>query len=551
MNVTQKIAAVVLLQLMLSSTSHTASGAANAPMDAAGVDLHNLQEYMEQERVARQIKEDRERVKSKIESGDTAPGDQQPVEMRFLLRDVLITPSKVLTAEELDAIKAPYIGREAGVKTLYALVNEINALYKKKGYITCRAFLLDQKIIDGKVTVTLIEGTVGNVKVENNRYTKEAYIKNRLHLRTGDFPVVDRLNDNLRYFNGTNDVQLRIVMKAGEAPHTTDFMLQAYEPQQYSWNLFTDNAGSYYSGQYRIGAFFNVRSLTGERDNLTLGYVHSKGTDAGAFMYRRKLGRSGTTLNLGFNANRVEVTKGQSAGMIDGHASAFSVGISQPLKVKDNMRSEVSLEYTHQKSVTDFDNSTRLVDDRIDDFTAAYAQTNYGNSFLAYQRHSYVCGYHSNDVTFGESGNYGYYKFYGFYRKNLAHGQFFNVRAQAQWAGGSALPSARQFFIGGMNSVRGYRENFLSGDSGFDLSVEYHVPVINNRTTAFAFYDYGSTHGEHAFDDHVLQGAGVGIRSALTSNIYANLTLGVPLKRDVNAEKVSKTRLHFILNGTM
>ena len=118
--------------------------------------------------------------------------------MRFLLRDVLITPSKVLTAEELDAIKSPYIGREADVKTLYALVTEINALYGKKGYITCRAFLLDQKIIDGKVTVTLIEGTVGNVKVENNRYTKDAYIKNRLHLRTGDFPVVDRLNDNLR-----------------------------------------------------------------------------------------------------------------------------------------------------------------------------------------------------------------------------------------------------------------------------------------------------------------------------------------------------------------
>ena len=169
MNVNQKIAVVVLLQLMLSSTGHTASDVVNAPMDAAGVDLHNLQEYMEQERVARQIKEDRERKKSKIESGDTAPEDQQMVEMRFVLRDVLITPSKVLTAEELDAIKAPYIGREADVKTLYALVNEINALYKQKGCITCRAFLLDQQIVDGKVTVTLIEGTVGNVKVENNR----------------------------------------------------------------------------------------------------------------------------------------------------------------------------------------------------------------------------------------------------------------------------------------------------------------------------------------------------------------------------------------------
>ena len=42
MNVNQKIAVVVLLQLMLSSTGHTASGAVNAPMDVAGVDLSRL-----------------------------------------------------------------------------------------------------------------------------------------------------------------------------------------------------------------------------------------------------------------------------------------------------------------------------------------------------------------------------------------------------------------------------------------------------------------------------------------------------------------------------
>ena len=45
----------------------------------------------------------------------------------------------VLSAEELDALEKPYLNTSVTLKKLYRLVDEINALYEKKGYVVCRA----------------------------------------------------------------------------------------------------------------------------------------------------------------------------------------------------------------------------------------------------------------------------------------------------------------------------------------------------------------------------------------------------------------------------
>ena len=76
------------------------------------------------------------------------------------------------------------------------------------------------------------------------------------------------------------------------------------------------------------------------------------------------------------------------------------------------------------------------------------------------------------------------------------------------------------------------------------------MPLDKARTTsAFCFFDYGAVYGDSAFDDHVLAGTGVGIKSTIDRKIYTSLTLGVPLMRDINGEEVDKTRIHFMLNG--
>lgn len=545
-----------LITLACLSLSNVALAAPdNRIANDAGIQMNRMRNYLERERVNRQIAEDRAAAKNKVESEaakQTVPGEV----ITFELKKIVTDASAVLTDAELDAIIKPYEGKQVQLNDIYAIVDKINALYNDKGYVTCRAFLPPQTITDGTVKLLLVEGRTGSTIVNNNKYTKTKYITNRMHLAKGEIANIKRLNKDLLLFNATNSTQLRIMMKAGTEPGTTDYEITAYEPKRDTWNIFEDNAGSDTSGQYRTGLFFNTKSLSGNCDALSLGTVISEGTKAANVMYSRSLGRSGTKMNLVYSTNAVEVVKGDYEDMIKGHANSYAIGFTQPIVVNETTRTELSLDYNRQNSKTDFmPAGTRfnIVDDSVQDFSLGFAMTNYGASHVFYQKHSYVRGYSEStpDMSVQNSQNFGFYKFNAMYQKLYKAGQMWSLRADAQWSGSEGMVSSRQFYMGGMYSVRGYKENYLGGDSGFTFSAEYAVPVINKNTSAFTFFDYGHVYGNGQSDDqhNVLSSVGLGIRGTINQYCSASLILGIPLQREFSAEKVSKTRLHFIVSG--
>ena len=545
-----------LITLACLSLSNVALAAPdNRIANDAGIQMNRMRNYLERERVNRQIAEDRAAAKNKVEreaAKQTAPGEV----ITFELKKIVTDASAVLTDAELDAIIKPYEGKQVQLNDIYAIVDKINALYNDKGYVTCRAFLPPQTITDGTVKLLLVEGRTGSTIVNNNKYTKTKYITNRMHLAKGEIANIKQLNKDLLLFNATNSTQLRIMMKAGTEPGTTDYEITAYEPMRDTWTIFEDNAGSDTSGEYRTGLFFNTKSLSGHCDALSLGTVISEGTKAANVMYSRSLGRSGTKMNLVYSTNAVEVVKGDYEDMIKGHANSYAIGFTQPIVVNETTRTELSLDYNRQNSKTDFmPAGTRfnIVDDSVQDFSLGFAMTNYGSSHVFYQKHSYVRGYSEStpDMSAQNSQNFGFYKFNAMYQKLYKAGQMWSLRADAQWSGSEGMVSSRQFYMGGMYSVRGYKENYLGGDSGFTFSAEYAVPVINKNTSAFTFFDYGHVYGNGQSDDqhNVLSSVGLGIRSTINQYCSASLILGIPLQREFSAEKVSKTRLHFIVSG--
>lgn len=513
-----------------------------------GVQLNRMREYMERQRVAQQIAEDRAKEDSKVEGQDTEQEEAPESAVKFVLNDIKIDGSEVLTKEEISGITSSYIGQEVTLQNLYDIVNALNDLYQQKGYLTCRAYLPPQTIKNGVVEIKIIEGKTGNVHIAGNETTREDYIAGRIGLERGSISNINDLNDDLLLFNATNDVQLRITMHAGEEPGTTDYVIAAYEPQKNYINVYVDNAGSESSGEWREGLFWTDRSLTGRRDMLTMSGMRSDGTKSFSAMYSVPVGRSGTKLGLSYSSNSVHITDGELEDLdIKGHSNAYGVSLIQPLVVTENLRTEATLDYGYQNSQTDF-LGIHWVDDTVKSYTAGFSMTNYGASSLIYQKHNFRIGDSENIAN--EEDNFTKYFFNGFWQKAYQGGQMLSARLDAQWSGDDYLTSAEQFYIGGMYSVRGYEESYLGGDSGYSASIEYSVPLDKARTTsAYCFFDYGAVYGDSAFDDHVLAGTGIGIKSTIDRKIYTNLTLGVPLMRDINGEEVSKTRIHFMVNG--
>ena len=551
------MASLVTLACLVASSAAFAAPYDDVPNPVkgdAGIQMNRMRNYLERERVNRQIAEDRAAAKNKVETEGSKQAAQGEV-ITFKLKKIVTDASAVLTDAELDAIIKPYEGKQVQLNDIYTIVEKINTLYNEKGYVTCRAFLPPQTIENGTVKLLLVEGRTGNTIVSGNKYTKTKYITNRLHLAAGEIANVKQLNKDLLLFNATNSTQLRIVLKAGTEPGTTDYEITAYEPKRDAWTLFEDNAGSESSGEYRTGLFYNTKSLSGNCDALSFGTVLSEGTKAANVMYSRSLGRSGTKMNLLYSTNATKVVKGDYEDKIKGHASSYAIGFVQPLLVNETTRTELSLDYNRQDSKTDWLEGFRgnMVDDSVQDFTLGFAMTNYGASHVFYQKHSYVSGHSEStpDMFNERSQNFGFYKFNGMYQKLYQAGQMWNLRADAQWSGSEGMVSSRQFYMGGMYSVRGYKENYLGGDSGFTFSAEYAVPVFNRNTSAFTFFDYGHVYGNGQSDDqhNVLASVGLGLRSTINQYCSAALTLGIPLQREFSAEKVSSTRLHFIVSG--
>ena len=181
--------------------------------------------------------------------------------MTFELAEVHFSDSEILTPEELSAITADYVGKSVTVNDLYAIVKRVNQLYADKGFLTCRAFLTEQKIVNGVVKITLIEGRTGNVTVTGNKHTRESFIRNSFPLKEGEIANTQQLNRRLQLFNRTSDAPLRLVMKAGEKSGTTDYELIIYEPKNQALTLYTDNNGSEVSGRWRAGIFLSLQEF--------------------------------------------------------------------------------------------------------------------------------------------------------------------------------------------------------------------------------------------------------------------------------------------------
>ena len=540
----KKFLVVPAMLMMISATVHAET------MPNADFEMNQTREEMERQRVQRQIEDDLRRSDENIsDERETSPSTIEGAEkIKFELTDITVDESEIITPDKVFEFKADYINREVTLDEILNFINKINDYYANQGYITCRAYLKPQTLKGGVVHVSLSEGKNGEVNVSGNNSTRESYIKNRVPLPEGEIPNFHKVDKDITRFNSTNDVQLRIVMKAGKVEGTTDYEIIATEPQLSVVNLSVDNSGQKSSGEWRESIFYTFNSLTGRRDALSLGYTHSIGSDAFNASYEFPVSRLGTKLRFDYSTNGTHVKSGTWAHKMSSHSNYYAATITHPFAVSLTNRSTWSLSLSRQSSVNTLLDSYNFADNVTDSAELAFSQINYGRGLVIYQKHSYTVGRGKNKID-DISDKFGLYKFNGFARKYFNHGQSIYARLDAQIASTKDLPSAAQYTIGGAYTVRGYREKILDGDEGFSFGLEYSVP-LNKSINAFCFFDGGKIISSATdLQDKMLLGTGAGLQFNLLKNISSTLTLGIPLRRKINGEEYSKTRLHFSLSG--
>jgi len=189
-------------------------------------------------------------------------------EIRFTPSRIVVGGATALDQTEIDALTAPYMGREVALAELYGLAAEIQTEYRQQGYLLTRALVPAQRVEDGQFHIEVIEGFFEDVFVVGDigpsKWQVEQYVENLIHLR----PV--RTQDIERYLLLSNDlpgIQAVAVIRPGTSGPGAAQLIVEVERDPFDGFVSMNNRGSRFAGEWAaaIGIGANGFAPYGDR----------------------------------------------------------------------------------------------------------------------------------------------------------------------------------------------------------------------------------------------------------------------------------------------
>ncbi len=448
-------------------------------------------------------------------------------ESLIYVEKIITQVSAILTEEEIEEVVGKYERRTVSIQDLNEAVAEFNQLYHDKGYVTAQALLPHQTIEDGIVHITLVEGRIGEFFVAGNESTNAEFLTDRIGLKSGDLFELKVLEEDILRLNLTHNIQLKGSLQAGSSYGTTDVVLNVHEPKNFNGQLFVDNAGRKETGFYRTGLTMTTHSLTGRRDQLNLNYLRSKAVNSGSLSYDIPVRSQGERMSLSYSRSHAKIISGPfETSDIEGRTILAGLEYRYPGQVSVARKTEFRGAFNYRISSNLFD-EVELTSTRYQTLTGGW------NSHVTGTNYTRSIRYNVNR-SFGEDIE-SFYKLDGqfAFQSVRDNGHHYSIRASGQWTSNELLLSSEQYGIGGMNTVRGFPEGVIAGDSGYLLSGEYHFSV-SDLVNSFVFLDHGGVipykgDDETMDENDYITSIGLGTVIALNQNISGRLVVGIPI----------------------
>jgi len=497
---------------------------------------------------------------------------------KVFINEILIEGNTVISDEKIKQITKGFEDRDIILNELNEVAKQITTLYRSEGYVTSQAYLPPQKILDGKVTINVLEAKVGEVKVEGNRWFKDYSIKRLIDLKSGEVFKAQKLEQSLIYLNRSNpDVAGKAVLAPSEIKEATDIIIQVKDKFPIHFGHQYDNLGTKFSGRNRQNLTLTNNNLLTLNDRLIARVIISERHNLVGVSgnYSLPLNSKGWVGNLSFS--HVNLSLGKSLKPIEvlGRSTSFIPTISIPMFLTPNLEGTWSTGMDFARTRTRI-----LAREDSNDVTRALS---FGPTFTQYDRwgrtvmtNNFRIGFSnflgssdrrddnaSRDSTGGAFFDYslGMTRF-----QKLFWDQVLILRGSMQ-VSPDRLISSEQFRIGGMDTVRGYAEGEYLGDKGFIGSAEIRIPpyfLPKRPITVFGqtmnmrdliqfvgFFDMGRAWLQEPrageTDNKILAGVGGGVLLNLFNHVSARVYFAQAIADDPN--DADFFRLHFSLTS--
>ena len=503
-----------------------------------------------------------------------AKEDKVPYGVRIFVKEIRLTGNTVFSAEELKDITAPYENRIVSSSELEELRVALTRHYIQNGYLNSGAVIPDQKVVDDIVHLVIVEGRLTDIEILGNKRLNADYIKDRLELGAGPPLNVDDLQEQIQIILESPVIEtMNSELRPGDRPGEANLATVVKEGPRAQFIPVIDNRLSPSLGDVRVLPQVYLYSLTGRGDVFNGAVGVGEGlTDAYA-TWAVPLNAYDTTLTLLGDYSDSEIENGPFKELdIENKTRTFGFRVSHPFYRTPSQKFSMALGLDLRKSESkllgeDFAFTPGVPSDgEVKASIIRFSQdwSNRGPKQVLAARSMFSLGVDAFDATTNSN--------------NLPSGEFFAWLGQFQWArllgedGGQLifktnvqltndeLFTMEQYAVGGALSVRGYRENQLVRDYGFDASLEYRYPLLKDATgrsvLALApFVDAGGGKNNELPDGpnpNFIYSAGAGLRWDPTAKIHTELYWGHSFRSvDNDDNSLQDSGFHFLLSANL
>ena len=499
---------------------------------------------------------------------DFIQGQVQDIDTKgVFVNSIEVAPSSVLSQEEVNQIIQPIVGKNVFISDIQNVIDQLNNLYAEKGFVTAKAFLPEQTVENGHIYIELIESKVGNVSVEQNKWTRTKYITDRVEQKPGELFDIVELEKDILDFNRYNEgVNLTANLTAGTQPGTTDIQLTAHENIPFHVVGIMDNAGRYQTGRLRGGAMIYADSLFHNRDRLSLGSYFSGGAISPFADYNFPINKKDGRIGFMYSSTFAKIKWGPLEPLdLKSKSYIYSLYYSQPLVRKPGFELKSYAGFNYKRA------RTSILDDwmdlGVDEITSADVAFNIRKDtkhgiWYANQGVSLAVPIFDSQSSYVKI-NGGAIRLHDF-----SHGVIGQLKANYQVIPNNKhIPYLDQFQTGGLATVRGYSEGILMGKNGYYTSAELMFPLMPREITSprsgekvpfVGKYVKGAVFADHAGvfpntsediygGSYFLMSLGMGLRVQLPGDLSARLYWGYPLINNAYEADRKYGRFHFEL----
>ncbi len=418
------------------------------------------------------------------------------------------------------------------------VADTITRFYREKGFVLAKAYIPQQKVRDGVVTLTLLLGELGEVAVENDKRVSTRLIEGVFdrHLNK---PVTSRkIEESLYLVNDVPGLSAQGFMSPGSQVGDTLLTVNVLSEQWYTLNFRVDNHGSENTGEYRAYADVLIHNPLGYGDELYLSVLNSfnpENTTYGAVRYNAFLFSPRVRGSIGYSSN--DFASGNLTN--DSFSSSTTVFFTGESKLADaslsyifkrsrvkNLSTELKVTDISTELTTFFGEGDTSGIDNIDDVLNVSLGFNFdilnekrrqlyiGNISLVHTDNapdeSQSAVDQITDSDSGESATFFNYDFsmLSFWRIPYTKA---NTRILLKSAGqyaGRSMTNVNQYSLTGPSRARGFQVNSLQFDDAFYLGADWIFTLpsfggakffgenINNVIQPFLFADaaYGQSY---------------------------------------------------------